>query len=74
MPRNPHPSPIGEAMAWVSRIMATGLMMFVPGVAGSWLDARLGTRFVGPVGFAVGLGTALVWLVQLGNRRRADRG
>jgi len=73
MPRGPHPSPIGEAMAWVSRIMAIGLTMFLPGVAGSWIDARLGTRFVGPLGFAVGLGTALVWLVQLGNRRRAGR-
>ncbi|MFM8378522.1 MAG: hypothetical protein ACKOB1_04255 [Planctomycetia bacterium] len=53
--------------------MAIGLTMFLPGVAGSWLDARLGTRFVGPLGFAVGLGTALAWLVQLGNRRRARR-
>jgi hypothetical protein len=71
--REPHPSPIGEAMAWVSRIIAIGLTMFLPGVAGSWLDVQLGTRFIGPAGFALGLGTALLWLIQLGNRRGADR-
>jgi hypothetical protein len=70
---DPHPSPIGEAMAWVSRIIAIGLTMFLPGVAGSWLDTQLGTRFIGPAGFALGLGTAITWLVQLGNRRGADR-
>jgi hypothetical protein len=48
-------------MAWVSRITAIGLTMFLPGVAGSWLDGRLGTRF------------AIMWLVQLGNRRGAGR-
>jgi hypothetical protein len=60
-------------MAWVSRIIAIGLTMFLPGVAGSWLDVQLGTRFIGPAGFALGLGTALLWLIQLGNRRGADR-
>lgn len=70
---DPHPPPIGEAMAWVSRIIAIGLTMFLPGVAGSWLDAQFGTRFIGPAGFALGLGTALLWLIQLGNRRGADR-
>ncbi len=58
-------SPIGEAMVWVSRIMAIGLTMFLPGVAGGWVDGRLGTRFVGPLGFATGLGLALYALTRL---------
>lgn len=74
MEREPHPSPIGEALAWVSRIMAIGLTMFLPGVAGAWLDEWLGTRFIGPAGFALGLGTAIFWLARLGNRRGAGRG
>lgn len=58
-------SPIGEAMVWVSRVMAIGLTMFLPGVAGGWLDARLGTRFLGPAGFVIGLGLAISWLTHL---------
>jgi hypothetical protein len=51
--------------------MAIGLTMFLPGLAGNWLDARLGTRILGPLGFVVGFGTALAWLVSLGRTRRA---
>ena len=69
MQNEPHPSPIGEALAWVSRIMAIGLTMFLPGVAGGWLDERLGIRVLGPLGFAAGLGGAILWLVQLGGHR-----
>lgn len=57
-------------MAWVSRIMAIGLTMFLPGVAGGWLDERMGTRFLGPLGFALGLGTALFSLARLSGRTR----
>jgi len=46
--------------------MALGLVMFLPGVAGSWLDARLGTRFLGPVGLVLGFTVALVRLAQIG--------
>ncbi|MGI9178870.1 MAG: hypothetical protein ACR2IT_13565 [Pirellulales bacterium] len=49
--------------------MAIGLMMFLPGVAGGWLDGHLGTRFLGPLGFAVGLSVALLWLAQIGGRK-----
>lgn len=66
-------SPIGEAMAWVSRITAIGLAMFLPGVAGGWLDARLGTWFLGPAGFVLGLGSALFWLAQLARRKGGGR-
>lgn len=64
------PSPIGEAMTWVSRIVAVGLTMFLPGVAGGWLDARLGTGFLGPLGIALGVATAILWLLQLTRRGR----
>jgi len=52
--------------------------MFLPGVGGNWLDARLGTRFLGPVGLIFGFTSALVWLVRIGNSakpyRRTPRG
>ena len=60
---------MGEAMVWVSRITAIGLAMFLPGVAGGWLDSRLGTRFLGLAGLALGFSVAIAWLVQLQRRR-----
>jgi len=58
---------------WVSRITAIGLAMFLPGVAGGWLDARLGTGFLGPAGFVLGIGSAVFWLSRLGTPRRRTR-
>ncbi|MFM8734905.1 MAG: hypothetical protein ACKOC8_06920 [Pirellulales bacterium] len=66
-------NPIGEALAWVSRIVAIGLTMFVPGVAGGWIDARLGTNVIGPLGFAGGLGLAIFWLTRLRGRHQERR-
>jgi hypothetical protein len=60
-------SPVGEAFAWASRILAIGLAMFLPGVGGTWLDGRFGTSFLGPFGLIFGFTAALVWLVQIGN-------
>ena len=76
MERSPDTSPIGDALAWSSRIIAIGLFMFLPGVAGGWLDARLGLGFLGPAGFILGFTAALAWLVQIGTarRRREERG
>jgi hypothetical protein len=73
MSERPRSSPIGEAMVWVSRITAIGLAMFLPGVAGGWLDARLGTGFLGPAGFVLGIGSAVFWLSRLGTPRRRTR-
>lgn len=74
MTRDSQVPPIGEALAWVSRIMAIGLTMFLPGVAGSWLDARFGTSFLGPLGLAAGFSVAILTLARLrGGRNRADR-
>jgi len=70
MPRSQSGSPVGEALAWASRIIAIGLMMFLPGVAGGWLDARLGTRVIGPAGLVLGFAAGLATLVSLGRRRR----
>ncbi len=74
MTRDSHVPPIGEALAWVSRIMAIGLTMFLPGVAGNWLDARLGTSFLGPLGLVAGFSVAILSLNRLRSERdRQDR-
>lgn len=72
-PADPRPSPTGEAFTWVARITAVGMGMAVPAVAGTWLDTRLGTSFLGPVGVAVGLAVALAWAVRLGAASPARR-
>jgi hypothetical protein len=36
-------SPIARAYAWATRIMVAALTMVLPGLAGHWLDERLGT-------------------------------
>jgi hypothetical protein len=69
MARESHSSPIGEAFAWAPRLMAVGLAMFLPAVAGNWLDARLGTRFLGLAGLVLGFAVGLGWLVQIGRKR-----
>ena len=56
---NPY-APMAIAMEWAARIMAVALEMVLPGLAGMWLDRKLGTRFLVLVGFAVGL-TAGMW-------------
>lgn len=73
MGRDADISPVGEAMVWVSRIMAIGLTMFLPGVAGNWADARLGTRFLGPGGWVIGMAAALLALSRLTTQRGARR-
>lgn len=69
MPRDSHVSPIGEALGWVSRIMAIGMTMFLPGVAGNWLDAELGTSFFGPLGLVAGFSVAILSLARLRSGR-----
>jgi len=69
-PRRPSGSPVGEAMVWVSRIIAIGLSMFLPGLAGGWLDARLGLSFLGPLGFVLGFAAGLFQLVAISRRSR----
>ena len=63
--RHDQGSPVGEAMAWASRIIAIGFAMFLPAVAGNWLDTRLGTGFLGLVGLVLGFILGLTWLIHL---------
>ncbi len=63
-------SPVGEAMAWASRIIAVGIAVFLPAVAGNWLDSRLGTEFLGMAGLVLGFVLGLTWLVQLSRRKK----
>jgi hypothetical protein len=61
------------AMEWVARITAVGIEMVVPGIAGQWLDQRIGTSFIGLVGFAVGVVGGmwhLLLMTQAADRRR----
>jgi hypothetical protein len=69
-PHHDQSSPIGEAMVWASRIIAIGIAMFLPAVAGNWLDSRLGTRFLGMAGLVLGFVLGLSRLVQLSRRRK----
>jgi hypothetical protein len=57
--------PLGEALAWASRLIAIGLVMFLPAVGGGWVDARLGTSWLAPAGLVLGFGLGLTWLVRL---------
>ena len=69
MSHQPQRSPVGDALVWASRIMAVGLAMFLPAVAGGWLDAWLGTGFLALAGLVLGFVTGLAWLVQLARQR-----
>ena len=60
---------MGEALGWAARIIAVGVVMFLPAVAGGWVDSRLGTGFLGPVGLAIGFVAGLAWLVQMASGR-----
>lgn len=67
--------PLAEAMEWASRVMAVVLVMVLPGLAGQWLDRRLGTGFLVFVGFAFGLTTGMYYLLVMTgakSRRHGD--
>ncbi len=50
-------------MEWVSVAMAVAVMMVLPGLAGQWLDKRLGTGFLALVGFGVGVASGIYYLL-----------
>ena len=62
-------SPGGEAFSWASRIIAVGLVMFLPAVAGGWLDLRLKTSFLSAIGLVIGFVAGLGWLVRLAGKK-----
>ena len=66
----PHIPPIGAAFTWVGRITAIGLVMVLPGITGDWLDRRLDTTFLEPVGFLLGFVLGLTSVVRLAAAKR----
>jgi hypothetical protein len=59
------PSPVSEAMIWVSRILAVTAVMVLPGLAGQWLDKRFATSFLGIAGFVLGLISGMAYLLVI---------
>jgi F0F1-type ATP synthase assembly protein I len=59
-------SPMATAYQWVSRITVVALEMVLPGLAGYWLDQRIGTGVLFMlIGFGLGFTAATVHLVQI---------
>ena len=67
-------NPIGEAFDWAARVMAVSLEMFLPGLAGQWLDRRLGTTFLTLLGFTFGLVAGVWHLLLMTRKARQSRG
>ena len=63
---------MAEAMNWVSKITTVALEMVLPGLAGLWLDNRLGTRFLTLLGFAVGVPLGMWHLMAMTKSKRKD--
>jgi len=64
------PSPIAVAYQWATRIIVVALEMVLPGMAGLWLDRKLGTAVLFMlIGFGVGCTGSVIHLVQM---TRAD--
>jgi F0F1-type ATP synthase assembly protein I len=59
-------SPSAKAYQWSSRIMVVSMEMVLPGLAGYWLDQKLGTVVLFMLlGFAVGGTAAVVHLMRM---------
>ena len=63
---------LAAAYAWSGKIMTVGLEMVLPGVAGMWLDGKLGTNFLAPVGFAFGVLFGFWHLMYMTRSRRTQ--
>ena len=58
--------PLAQAAAWASRVMTVALEMVLPGVAGIWIDRKLGwIAICTVVGFGLGFSVALWHLLRL---------
>lgn len=67
-------SPYTEASEWVSRIAAVVAVMVLPGLAGQWLDRRLGVGFLGLIGFVGGVALGIVYLLVITKPRPPSGG
>lgn len=56
---------MAEATNWISRITTVTLEMILPGLAGLWLDKRLGTGFLALLGFALGVALGIRHLIAM---------
>lgn len=53
------------ALDWVSRITTIALMMVLPGIAGYWVDGKLGTRALfALLGFGLGMFVGMWQLIK----------
>jgi len=55
---------------WAYRIIGVAIAMFLPAVAGNWLDERLGSRFLGGAGLVIGFTGGLAALVRTARPQR----
>jgi hypothetical protein len=64
-------SPAAVAYYWASRVMMVALEMVLPGLAGHWLDEKLGTVVLFMlVGFGLGCTAAVAHLIQIARSSR----
>jgi len=63
---------MAEAAKWVGVITTIALEMVLPGLAGQWLDRRLGTRFLTLIGFTFGLAIGFWQLLQLAKKNQSE--
>jgi F0F1-type ATP synthase assembly protein I len=52
------------ALEWVAKITTVGVAMVLPGIAGHFLDERLGTSYFALIGFALGLVVGLWHMIR----------
>jgi hypothetical protein len=52
------------AIEWVAKTTTAGLEMVLPGIAGHFLDQRLGTSYLALVGFGLGMVLGLWQLIR----------
>jgi hypothetical protein len=64
---------MAAAMQWVGRVFGAALMMCLPGLAGQWLDGKLGTGFIAITGFALGLVASMAYLIGVTRQAEARR-
>lgn len=63
---------MAKGMEWVAKITTVALEMVVPAVVGMWLDQKLGTPFLGPLGLIFGVPLGIWHLVKM-TKCEADR-
>lgn len=63
---------MAEATNWASKITTVALEMILPGLAGWWLDNRLGTGFLALLGFAVGVPLGIRHLIAMTKSKPND--